>query len=95
MCIGIPVQIIESGDLMARCLGRNGEAQVNMMLIGPQPVGAWVLNFLGSAREVLSEEDAANINKALDGLTAIMQGETDIDIDSYFPGLSPSPETSQ
>ncbi|MCP4875195.1 MAG: HypC/HybG/HupF family hydrogenase formation chaperone, partial [Gammaproteobacteria bacterium] len=58
MCIGVPVQIIESGDLMALCRGRNGEEQVNMMLIGAQPEGSWVLNFLGSAREVLSEQDA-------------------------------------
>ena len=81
------MQIIETGEFMALCRGRNGDEQVNMMLIGPQPEGAWVLNFLGSAREVLSEENARNINKALDGLTAIMQGETNIDVDSYFPGL--------
>ncbi|MCP4285079.1 MAG: HypC/HybG/HupF family hydrogenase formation chaperone [Gammaproteobacteria bacterium] len=87
MCIGVPVQIIESGDLMALCHGRNGEERVNMMLIGAQPEGSWVLNFLGSAREVLSEQDALDINKALDGLHAIMAGETDVDIDSYFPGL--------
>ncbi len=87
MCIGVPVQVIESGDLMALCRGRNGEEQVNMMLIGTQPEGSWVLNFLGSAREVLSEQDALNINKALDGLQAIMAGETEVDIDSYFPGL--------
>ena len=85
MCIGVPVQIIEAGEYMSLCHGRNGEELVNMMLIGPQPEGTWVVNFLGSAREVLSEEDAENINKALDGLVAIMHGETDID--SYFPGL--------
>lgn len=72
---------------MSLCHGRNGEEQVNMMLIGAQPKGTWVLNFLGSAREILTEEDARNIDKALDGLSAIMSGETDIDIDSYFPGL--------
>ncbi|HEB55202.1 MAG TPA: HypC/HybG/HupF family hydrogenase formation chaperone [Gammaproteobacteria bacterium] len=88
MCVGVPLQIIESTECMARCRGRNGEEQVNMMLIGPQPVGTWVLNFLGSAREVISEQDAENINKALDGLTAIMQGKTDINIDDYFPGLN-------
>ncbi|MCP4487919.1 MAG: HypC/HybG/HupF family hydrogenase formation chaperone [Gammaproteobacteria bacterium] len=87
MCVGVPVQIIESGNLMALCRGRNGEEQVNMMLIGAQPKGSWVLNFLGSAREVLSEQDALNIDKALDGLQAIMKGEADVDIDSYFPGL--------
>ncbi len=72
---------------MAWCEGRNGAEQVNMMLIGPQPEGTWVLNFLGSAREVLSEEDAASINLALDGLSQIMKGEGEIDMDSYFPGL--------
>ncbi len=88
MCIGVPVQIVESGEFMATCRGRNGEEQVNMMLIGPQPEGSWVLNFLGSAREVLTEQDAININKALDGLSAIMSGEADIDIEHYFPGVA-------
>lgn len=89
MCIGVPVQIVEAGEIVALCRGRNGDEQVNMMLIGPQPVGTWVLNFLGSAREVITQQDAMNINKALDGLTAIMQGEENIDIGSYFPGLEP------
>ena len=87
MCIGIPVQVIESGEFVATCRGRNGDEQVNMMLIGAQPEGTWVLNFLGSAREVLTEQDAQNIDKALDGLSAIMSGNSNIDIDSYFPGL--------
>ncbi len=90
MCIGVPVQVIKSADCVSICRGRNGEESVNMMLIGPQPVGTWVLSFLGSAREILSEQDAVNINKALDGLSAIMQGDTDIDVDSYFPGLGSS-----
>jgi len=87
MCIGVPVQVIEPGELMALCRGRNGEEQVNMMLIGAQPMGTWVLNFLGSAREVISAEDAQNIDKALDGLSAIMRGDSDLDVDHYFPGL--------
>jgi hydrogenase expression/formation protein HypC len=90
MCIGVPVQVVAPGDFVQLCRGRNGEEQVNMMLTGPQPEGAWVLSFLGSAREVISAEDAANIDRALDGLQAIMQGEQDIDIDSYFPGLGES-----
>jgi len=87
MCIGVPVQVVKPGELMAMCRGRNGEEQVNMMLVGSQPTGTWLLNFLGSARQVLSEEDAVNIDKALDGLSAIMSGESDINIDEYFPGL--------
>lgn len=86
MCIGIPVQVIEDRDLMALCRGRNGDEMVNMMLIGPQPAGTWVLNFLGSARDILTEQDATLINSALDGLFAAVNGETDLD--QYFPNVS-------
>ncbi len=76
-----------SGEFMATSRGRNGEEQVNMMLVGEQPEGTWLLNFLGSAREVLTENDAKNIDKALDGLAAIMSGDNHVNIDTYFPGL--------
>jgi len=95
MCIGVPVQIIEPGEFIARARGRNGEEQVNMMLIGSQPAGTWVMSFLGFAREVLSEDDAMNIDKALDGLAAIMGGEEQIDVDHYFPGLGAVSEEPQ
>ncbi|WP_417830680.1 HypC/HybG/HupF family hydrogenase formation chaperone [Terasakiella sp.] len=88
MCIGTPVKVIENRDFVALCEGRNGTEEVNMMLVGPQTEGTWVLNFLGSAREVISEQDAENINKALDGLTAIMDGADKIDVDMYFPDIS-------
>jgi len=88
MCIGVPVKVIEDRDFTALCTGRNGEEEVNMMLTGPQPEGTWVLNFLGSAREVLSEEDAMKINSALDALAAVMSGDGDVDIDAYFPDLA-------
>ncbi|WP_417840252.1 HypC/HybG/HupF family hydrogenase formation chaperone [Terasakiella sp.] len=88
MCIGTPVKVIENRDFVALCEGRNGTEEVNMMLVGPQTEGTWVLNFLGSAREVISEQDAENINKALDGLTAIMDGVDKIDVDMYFPDIS-------
>lgn len=87
MCIGIPVQVVEPGDFVALCRGRNGEQEVNMMLVGPQEAGTWVLNFLGSAREVMTADDAAKMDSALDALAAIANGETDVDIDSYFPDL--------
>lgn len=92
MCIGIPVKIIESRDFMATCEGRNGREEVNMMLIGDQEPGTWVLNFLGSAREVMTADDAAKMDSALDALAAIANGE-DVDIDSYFPDLVPPAES--
>ncbi|MES9993759.1 MAG: HypC/HybG/HupF family hydrogenase formation chaperone [Candidatus Thiodiazotropha sp.] len=87
MCVGIPAQVIEAGDFVARCRTRNGEEQINMMLTGPQPEGTWLLTFLGSAREVITEQDARQIDQALDGLSAIMSGEEEIDVDHYFPDM--------
>lgn len=84
MCIGIPVQVIEAGELVSVCRGLNGVEEVNMMLIGSQPVGTWVLNFLGSAREILSEKDAFDINRALQSLQAIRTGSGEFDADVFF-----------
>ena len=88
MCIGVPVKVIEDRDFVALCEGRNGQEEVNMMLTGPQPPGTWVLNFLGSAREVLTEEDAEKINSALDALAAVMNSDGDVNVDAYFPDLT-------
>ena len=76
MCIGIPMQVVESNDFVARCEGRGETADLNMLLVGPQEPGTWVLNFLGSAREVLTEDEARQIGAAAqtlaeaEGLTA-------------------------
>jgi len=94
VCIGIPVQVIKEGEFMSLCKGRNGEEQVNMMLIGPQPVGTWVVNFLGSAREIISEDDAINLDKALDGMLELMTGN-EIDVDHYFPDMGMTKEQSE
>jgi hydrogenase expression/formation protein HypC len=87
MCIAIPVQVVRPGAFSALCRGRNGDEEVNMLLVGEQPAGTWVLNFLGSARSVLTEDEAREIDLALDGLQAIMDGAESIDVDRHFPGL--------
>ncbi|MEZ5588378.1 MAG: HypC/HybG/HupF family hydrogenase formation chaperone [Sedimenticolaceae bacterium] len=92
MCIGVPVQVVDGSELTALCRGRNGDEQVTMLLVGEQPAGTWVLNFLGWAREVISEQDAHHINMALDGLGEIMNGAESIDVDHYFPGLGSAAE---
>lgn len=87
MCIGTPVQVVQSGEVVALCRGRNGDEQVNMLLVGAQPEGAWVLSYLGWAREVLEAEQARDINLALDGMQQIMDGAESIDMAHHFPGL--------
>ncbi len=84
MCIGVPVQVLETGNCVALCSGLNGDEQVNMMLIGDQPVGTWVLNYLGSARRTLSESEAMDINQALKDLQALVSGETEDVIERRF-----------
>lgn len=87
MCIALPMQVVRGGPVTALCRGRNGEEEINMLLVGEQPAGAWVLSFLGWAREVISEDHAREVDLALDGLQAIMDGAESIDVDGYFPGL--------
>lgn len=87
MCVGTPVQVVRSGEVMALCRGRNGDEDINTLLVGKQPVGTWVLSFLGWAREVIDERQAREINLALDGMQQIMDGAEFIDIAHHFPGL--------
>ena len=87
MCIGIPMQIIKQNEYSALCRGRHGEKEINTLLIGPQKEGVWILNFLGSAREVITEEAAKKIEHALSAVEAIMRGE-EIDVDAHFPDLA-------
>lgn len=79
MCIGVPMQVIESGFGQARC--RNGDQVeiIDMVLVGDVMPGTWVMVFLGAAREVITEDMALKNRAALDALDLVMRGETDID----------------
>lgn len=78
MCLGIPMQVLECNGNVALCQGRGGVRQLDLSLVGEQPVGAWLLAFIDAAREVLDVDAAARINAALDGLEAVLAGETDV-----------------
>ena len=43
MCIGAPMQVVESGPDWAWCEADGQRERLDMVLIGPQPVGTWVL----------------------------------------------------
>lgn len=79
MCIGIPMQIIEQRGESAVCVYRGQESLIDMMLIGEQPVGSWILVFLDTAREAISAQKAQQIADALEAMRLAMQGETRID----------------
>jgi hydrogenase expression/formation protein HypC len=79
MCIGIPMQIIEQRGESALCIYRDQESLIDMMLVGSQPVGTWLLVFIDTAREVLSEQRARQIADALEAMRLAMQGDSQID----------------
>jgi hydrogenase expression/formation protein HypC len=90
MCLGIPVQVIESGEHFARCVSRNGELRIDLSLVGEQEPGSWLLTFLNAAREIISDERAAAINAALDALDAAQSGATDFS--AFFADLDREPQ---
>jgi len=84
MCVGIPMQVVEPKGRFALCRAEGTHAdaelrEIDMVLVGEQPEGAWVLTFLDAAREVISEEHAHQTADALQALALVMQGETSID----------------
>jgi len=79
MCIGVPMQIVETGDGYAWCEGMGETRQIDTLLVGNLPVGSWVLTFLDSAREVLSADDAARITDAVQAVNRVMRGDANID----------------
>lgn len=85
MCLGIPMQIIECDGFSARCRRGEEERTVNLLLVGAQPVGTWVLVLMDHAREVLTEEHARQIDDAVCSLEAVLRGE--VDLDAYFADL--------
>jgi hydrogenase expression/formation protein HypC len=85
MCIGEVLRVVaEDGDF-AWCEGEGTRERLDMMLIGAQPAGTWVLAFHGAARQVLSETEAAGMHAARQALAAILSGDTGID--AYFGDL--------
>jgi hydrogenase expression/formation protein HypC len=85
MCLGIPMQVIEADEYTALCERRGEQRRLNLLLLGPQPVGTWVLAIMDHAREVLTAEQAAQIDAAVCALEAALRGEQDLDI--YFQDM--------
>jgi hydrogenase assembly chaperone HypC/HupF len=68
MCIGVPMRVIEGDGVAAVCEARGARERVDMLIVGAQPPGTWVLVFHGAARRVLTETEALQTIDALDAL---------------------------
>ncbi len=67
--------IVEGGEFSALCARGDERRRVSLLLVGPQEAGAKVLVHIDSAIRVLDETEAAQLDKALDGLAAALRGE--------------------
>lgn len=76
MCLGIPMQVVETGDGWAVCHGRGETRRVNTLLLGAHGLGDWVLVHLENAIRVLDTTEAAQITDALEALDAAMNGQS-------------------
>ncbi|WP_434361233.1 HypC/HybG/HupF family hydrogenase formation chaperone [Parasalinivibrio latis] len=85
MCIGTPMKVMECSEHEARCSHDGIVETVDCRLVGYQPPGTWLMVFLGAARSVISEDEAALINDALCAVAAAMDGETQLT--GYFSDL--------
>jgi hydrogenase expression/formation protein HypC len=84
MCLGIPMRIVETDGVSALCERRGESRRVSVQLIEAPEVGASVLVFIDTAVRVLSEGEARQIDDALDGLVAALNGES---FDHFFADL--------
>jgi len=85
MCIGEVLRVVSDDGHFAWCEADGMRERLDMMLIGSQPAGTWVLAFHGAARQVLDESEAAGMRAARQALAAILSG--DAGIDAYFADL--------
>lgn len=76
MCLGTPVRIVALEGVHASCEDRHGQrSKVDLLLVGTQPAGTWVLSFKHSARRVMDADEAAQVGEALDALQALLNGD--------------------
>lgn len=97
MCIGIPMRVVEGDGVWAVCearspstsSGRGARERIDMLIVGAQPPGTWVLVFHGAARRVLGEVEARQTQDALDALALALRGDADSAgaVDALFADL--------
>lgn len=76
MCVGVPFRILSVDGIAALATDGEREELIDLSLTGDLAPGTWVLTFLGTAREVITADQAAKIGAALGGLRSLMQGGT-------------------
>ena len=71
---------------VAHCQGMGQQKNIDMNLVGQQPVGTWVITFLDAAREVIDEDKALQVTNALEAVNLAM-GPDASGIDDLFADI--------
>jgi len=79
------MQLLAQGAGRVPCEGRGRRETLDLMLVGDQPGGTWVLAFRGVAMRVMSAAEAGETNAALDALEAVLAGASNVD--AHFADL--------
>jgi hydrogenase expression/formation protein HypC len=79
MCIGIPMRVVEAHSHFAICESGDRQKRVNTLFVDEVEPGQWLLVFLDSAREILTEEQAIQLNNALLAVDQAINGNMDVD----------------
>jgi hydrogenase expression/formation protein HypC len=74
MCVGIPMTVLSGDEHTALCERRGEVRRVSLMLVGAVPAGTQVLVHIDAAVRVLEAGEARQIDDALDGVAAAMDG---------------------
>jgi hydrogenase expression/formation protein HypC len=86
MCIGEVLRVVAGEGSFAWCEGDGTRERIDMILVGAQPAGTWLLVFHGAARQVLDESEAAGMRAARRALAALLSGDAS-GIDACFADL--------
>ncbi len=78
MCIGVPMIVARAEGSHAWCEADGRSELLDMRLVGDQPPGTWVLAFLGTARQRLSETEAVQARAGRAALASVLAGNTDV-----------------
>jgi hydrogenase expression/formation protein HypC len=79
------MQVVACEEHHAWCEADGQRERLDMALVGAQPPGTWVLAFLGTARQVMGNEEAAQARAGRCALAAVLGGGSDVD--AFFADL--------
>jgi hydrogenase expression/formation protein HypC len=73
------MRVVEAHSHFAICKTGDRQKRVNTLFVGEVEPGQWLLVFLDSAREILTEEQAIQLNNALLAVDQAINGNLDVD----------------